>query len=177
MNLAYLEFIGAITIDRSNKVEIEPPKNNTKYHYIDSLKIDRSIDDLKRALKQAKKEQEDAIKFLYNELVELVKKHDCRLTTEYIKDCLEKQKLPAYIIREGGQFKNATDNFAKGDILFCENEIVLFMKWFNYNFIIELSKKYTDNIKVSKGTLTRDPIEVHLNFKELMKKKEVHYED
>ena len=175
MNLAYLEFIGAIEFNRS-PVAVNPAisfdkpigkKSRKQFTYIDTRQ-NKSISDLEDELERKKEEQKEAITYVYNELAELAREHNSRLREGYIDYCFENVKLPAAIIRSGGKFKDATDNYALGDILFCNDEIVLFMDWITYDFIVALGKKYNTNICINKGILMRDPMEVHIDMSQYL---------
>ena len=175
MNLAYLEFIGAIEIDRT-PVAVNPAisfdkpigkKSRKQYTYSD-IRQHKTINDLEEELRRKKEEQKEAIRYVYNELVKLTHKYNSKLTMGYINDAFKNQKLPAYIIRSGGKFKDITDDYARGDVLFCHDKIVLFMDYLNYDFLIALGKKYSKDIFIDKNSLGKY-IEVHISMKEYLK--------
>lgn len=114
--------------------------------------------ELETLLQQTVHDQLREIAQLYKELQRLVEETDSQLSGYYIKKEQEK-KLPRYIVREGvcGNEK---------DIIFLEDEIVLFMNFFTADLITALQEKYSKNILVLKGVLSRDPIEIHIKFSE-----------
>ena len=164
MNLAYLEFIGAIHIDRSTPKDLHKEKEHiTPYNYLDTKRIQYGIEDLEEALKIAKKEQKQAIKYLYNEIVKIVKNTDSQLRVGYISKKIEKISRPKFIVNDAN-VRDGTDEFAHGDIAFAEDEIVLFMNWFSMELMEELKKRYSKDINVYKGILSKDPIEIHIDM-------------
>lgn len=174
MNLAYLEFIGAIEVDRT-PVAVNPAisfdkpigkKSVKQFTYIDTHKTHKSVNQLKKELAKAKEEQSDAIRYLYNELKNLCDEYDVDLSCTYIKHELEEVKLPRALVREN-IICDGTGQYDQGDIIFTENSIVLFMEYFNYRFLDALSKKYSKNINIYKGILSKDPIEIHIDMSEV----------
>ena len=166
MNLAYLEFIGAVEIDRSTSVvtpKIEPI-NNRPYHYLEINELDGTIDSLKKALKQAKQEQIDAIRYVYNEIADMVEKTDSNLREGYIsKRIIEKN--PRWVVNHKEEMEG-TNKYARGDICFYEDKIVIFVDYCTINLLDKLRDKYSNNIELKKGILTSDPIEIHIIMEE-----------
>lgn len=166
MNLAYLEFIGAIDIDRSTptfKEEKDENENITVYSYLDEYKIRYTIEELNKALEQAKKDQRKAIKYIYNEIVEIVNKTNSQLKKGYIMKNIEKTNRPRYVINDKNMRKG-TDDFANGDVMFTEDEIILLVDSFTIELLDALRDKYSKDIKVTNGILTKDPIEIHIDM-------------
>lgn len=165
MNLGYLEFIGAVEIDRSDStVTIEEPINDRPYHYLEINKIDNTVVSLRKALNQAKKEQVDAIRYVYNEIADIVEETDSRLREEYISKKVSKQ-FPNWVVNHKEEVEG-TDKYARGDICFYEDKIVLFINYCTIELLDKLRNKYSDKIEIKKGILTSDPIEIHIIMEE-----------
>lgn len=170
MNLAYLEFIGAIEVERSPvavtpAISFDKPigKESVKqFTYLDTRKH-KSILDLERALEKAKKEQDDAIKYVYNEIVKIAKETDSRLRKDYISHELS-LKMPVAIVRDGILCYEVT-GYNRGDVIFLEDKIVVFMDRFTVEFLERLKKKFSPDIRVDNGILSRDPMEVQISMK------------
>ena len=170
MNLAYLEFIGAIEIDRSPvavnpAISFDKPIGKTsvkQFTYMDTRKECRNIEELEKQLELAKKEQKQAIKYVYDDIVKLAEETDSSLTTSYIKHELEEVAMPCAIVRRGilwdGEYR------PEGDLLFLEDKIVIFMRWFTLDFMEKLKSKFSKDITVYKGICSKDPMEVHIDM-------------
>ena len=175
MNLAYLEFIREIEVDRNTvavntAISIDKPigKNSVKqFTYVDTHKTHKSVNQLKKELAKAKKEQANAIRYLYNELNNLCDEYDVDLSCSYIKHEIEEVKLPRALVRDN-IICDGTGRYDQGDIIFTEDSIVLFMEYLNYSFLDALSKKYSKDINIYKGILAKDPIEVHIDMSQYL---------
>lgn len=171
MNLAYLEFIGAIDIDRSPvavnpSISFDKPIGKTsvkQFTYLDTRKQYRTIEELEKQLELAKKEQENAIKYLYKQIKELADKNGSQLSRKYIKHELEDCKMPIAIVRSGILWDG--NGSAEGDVIFLEDEIVLFMNWCTFDFLKELEKRFSSDIQIMKPVFTKyATLEIHIDM-------------
>ena len=171
MNLLYLEFIGAIDIDRSPvavnpAISFDKPIGKTsvkQFTYMDTRKQCRNIEELEKQLANAKKEQENAIKYLYKQIKKLADENDSQLSTKYIKHELEECSMPRAIVRSGILWDG--QGLAEGDVIFLEDEIVLFMNWCTLDFLKELEKKFSSDIRIYKPVFTKyATLEIHIDM-------------
>lgn len=176
MNLLYLEFIGAIEIDRAPvavnpAISFDKPIGKTsvkQFTYMDTRKQYRNIEELEKQLENAKKEQENAIKYLYKKIKELADKNNSQLSNQYIKHELEDCKMPRAIVRSGILWDG--QGSAEGDVIFLEDEIVLFMNWCTLDFLKELEKRFSSDIHISKPVFSRlATLEIHIDMEWCLK--------
>ena len=127
--------------------------------FIQVQTIRNDIEKLEKQLELAKYEEQDAVKYVYDDLMKIASKTDSNFYRGYIAS---KRKLPGVmpaLVRDNNILCYG-DDFPKGDVIFTDDKIYLFMQWFTLDFMEKLKEKYTDKIRIRQGK----PIEVELDM-------------